>query len=245
MCGASSGPACPSSSRASPTHGRRGTTGRLSSWRRGTATTSSRCAVGRRACWVQRRLRAVLYLPGERCLADARGRRHCCSCCCSSARFLRRAKRLRAGDACQPTCFGATVALRPTRVQVGADDDGYAVRLRMQWFLEYCQHPEHGEVSHASVRSGAAAGKQRAWGTGGRAALCVAKQLNAKQLRQRCRHTHALVRGGGCALAQASAAPLSFQLQPGCRCSSHPAPGAAPSLPPRSLAGGRLAPLRV
>ena len=41
----------------------------------------------------------------------------------------------RAGRAaCLPACLS----------QVGSDDDGYAVRLRLRDFVSYCRHPEHG-----------------------------------------------------------------------------------------------------
>jgi hypothetical protein len=39
----------------------------------------------------------------------------------------------------------------PTISQVGSDDDGYAVRLKLHYFWEYCDHPEHGLVDDSPL----------------------------------------------------------------------------------------------
>ena len=31
----------------------------------------------------------------------------------------------------------------PPPVQVGSDDDGYAVRMKLSWYFAYISHPEH------------------------------------------------------------------------------------------------------
>ncbi len=36
-------------------------------------------------------------------------------------------------------------------MQVGTDDDGYNVRLKLRYFLEYCTHPEHGSVDDSPL----------------------------------------------------------------------------------------------
>jgi hypothetical protein len=56
-----------------------------------------------------------------------------------------------------PSCFLGTVqsfkdvASRPSPLQVGSDDEGYAVRLRLQYFWEYCDHPDHGRVDDSPL----------------------------------------------------------------------------------------------
>lgn len=36
-------------------------------------------------------------------------------------------------------------------MQVGSDDDGYAVRLKLKHFLEYCQHPQHAPADDSPL----------------------------------------------------------------------------------------------
>ena len=39
----------------------------------------------------------------------------------------------------------------PLRVQVGSDDDGYAVRLKLKHFLAYCSHLEHAPADDSPL----------------------------------------------------------------------------------------------
>ncbi len=39
----------------------------------------------------------------------------------------------------------------PPPVQVGSDDDGYAVRLSLSRFLQYCSSAEHGAVDDSPL----------------------------------------------------------------------------------------------
>ena len=47
----------------------------------------------------------------------------------------------------------ACVPLLPlcTTLQVGSDDDGYAVRLKLKHFLAYCSHPEHAPADDSPL----------------------------------------------------------------------------------------------
>lgn len=36
-------------------------------------------------------------------------------------------------------------------LQVGSDDDGYAVRLKLKHFLSYCTHPEHAPADDSPL----------------------------------------------------------------------------------------------
>ncbi len=35
--------------------------------------------------------------------------------------------------------------------QVGSDDDGYAVRLKLKHFMAYCSHPEHAPADDSPL----------------------------------------------------------------------------------------------
>lgn len=36
-------------------------------------------------------------------------------------------------------------------LQVGSDDDGYAVRLKLKHFLRYCSHPDHAPADDSPL----------------------------------------------------------------------------------------------
>ena len=59
----------------------------------------------------------------------------------------------RAPRACLPAAPAAhsLTWLVAASMQVGSDDEGYAVRLKMAWFLQYCEHPEHGAVDDSPL----------------------------------------------------------------------------------------------